>query len=214
MKTWRGACAAAALVVVLGGCAGDEEPAAIDGKVDIVPADDSKTLGNELKGAVPAGSGGDGPGDHSNVDKGDDPTSTKPKGSKAKCAAEVSASNAVLTQHVLSLFPAKALRSVEKMTPADTEQCDPAEGPDYGGVEALWKNTTGSQAIALLEKAGWKRHDPAQGAPAWATQNLKPGDGHLNLDPNPKFVVTFTADRGGRQLWIDLTQDGMRAGIE
>ena len=208
MTTWRGACAGFALVLVLGGCAGGEEPPSIDGKVDIVPADDAKSLGDKVDAA------GDGPGDHSNVDKGSDPSSDRPKSTKSQCAAAVASSNALLTEHVLALFPPTKLRAVQKMKPADTEQCDPAEGPDYGGVEALWKGMTGVQAIELLAKAGWKRHDPAQGPPVWVRQNLKPGDGTLNLDPNPKHVVTFTADRGGRQLWIDLTQDGMRAGIE
>lgn len=208
---------ATALIVLLGGCAGDEEPTSIDGRVDILPADDAKRVADQLdagKNGAKNGSGDD-PATRHNLPKGDDPTSNQPKGSKAQCAAAVSASNAVLTQHVLALFPAQSLRRIEKMKPADTENCDPAEGPDFGGVESLWKGMTGAQAIELLEKQGWKRHDPPQGPPAWVTQKLKPtSSGDLNLEPDPKFVITFTADRAGRQLWIDLTQDGLRAGIE
>jgi hypothetical protein len=202
MNRWRIGCAAAALTLALGACAGDEEPVAIDGSVDIVPADDAKTVAEKPQ----SGKLG--------VPKGSDPKSDLPQPGKDECALAVAASNALLTKHVLALFPAKSLRQVEPMTPADTFGCDPAEGPDFGGAAALWKGMTGAQAIAILEKAGWTRSDPAEGEPAWAKQNLKPGNGDLNYEPAEKFVVTFRANRGGRPMWVELTQDGMRAGLD
>jgi hypothetical protein len=196
----------AALVLALGAvtaCAGDEEePAAIDGQVDIVPADDAKTVAEKPR---------TGKGD---LPKGSDPTSDLPKPAKDDCVESVAASNALLTEHVVALFPATALRRVEEMRPADTFNCDPAEGPDFGGVSALWKGITGAQAIAIFTEDGWKRQDPPEGEPAWARQNLKPGNGDLNYEPAEKFIVTFRAERGGRPMWVELTQDGMRAGLD
>ena len=215
MRPWRIGCAATAMVLAFGagaGCAADEDPAAIDGQVDIAPADDAKTVADKAvadkaaSGTTQTGKGG--------VPKGTDPTSDLPQASKQECAVAVAESNALLTKHVLALFPANSLRRVEEMTPADTLHCDPAEGPDFGGVSALWKGMTGAQAIAILEKDGWTRHDPVEGEPAWAKQDLKPGNGDLNYDPAEKFVVTFRAERGGRPMWVELTQDGMRAGLE
>lgn len=213
MKTWRVACAAAALVLTVGGCAQDEEPAAIDGQVDIVPADDAKTLAEDAKDATGKAGSGKATGS-GGLPKGKDPTSDQPKAGKAECALAVAASNALLSEHVLALFPAKALRFVEPMRPADTFHCDPKEGPDFGGVSALWKNITGAEAIEILEQDGWARTDPAEGEPAWASQGLKAGNGDLNLDPAEKYVITFNAQRGGRAMWVELTQDGLRAGLD
>jgi hypothetical protein len=195
--------------MALGGCAGDEEPTAIDGQVDFAPADDAKQVAGKTKGdsavaKTPAGE----------IVKGKDPQSDQPKGDKQECALAVAASNALVNKHVLALFPAKALRQVEAMRPADTLQCDPKEGPDFGGVSALWKDITGAEAIKILEKDGWARTDPAEGEPVWAKEGLKHGSGELNLEPADKYVVTFKAERGGRTMWVELTQDGMRAGLE
>lgn len=223
MKNWRIGCGAAALVLALGGCAGEEEPAAIDGRVDIVPAeetaddttgrpaDDAKTVAESAKGSATKGPKAVATNDPL---KGKDPSSDQPKAGKAECALAVAASNALINKHVLALFPAKALRQVEPMDPDDTFGCDPAEGPDYGGVSALWKNITGAEAIKILEKDGWIRTDPKEGEPAWAKQGLKHGTGELNLEPAEKYVVTFRTERGGREMWVELTQDGLRAGLE
>ncbi|HUR72999.1 MAG TPA: hypothetical protein VMZ00_01910 [Sporichthya sp.] len=210
MKKWRAACAAAVLVVTVGGCAGHEEPTAIDGQVDFSPADDAKQVAKKTKGDSAAA---ETTGENGQILQGKDPDSNQPKVDKQECALAVAASNALVTKHVLALFPGKALRHVEPMRPADTFYCDPGEGPDFGGVSALWRNITGAEAIKILEKDGWKRTDPADGEPAWAQQNLKPGNGDLNLEPAEKYVVTFNAERGGRAMWVELTQDGMRAGI-
>ncbi len=209
MSRWRGACAAAVLVVALGGCAGDEEPTSIDGQVDFAPADDAKRVAEKTKGNsetidTPAGE----------ILKGKDPQSDLPKGDKQECALAVATSNAFVNKHVLALFPAKALRQVEPMDPNDTFHCDPKEGPDFGGVSALWKDITGAEAIKILEQDGWTRTDPAGGEPAWAKQGLRHGNGDLNLEPAEKYIVTFNAERGGRAMWVELTQDGLRAGLE
>ncbi|MBA3741709.1 hypothetical protein [Sporichthya sp.] len=223
MRNWRIGCGAAALVLALGGCAGDEEPAAIDGRVDIVPADkaadsttgrpadDAKTVAESGKDGTATGTK---PIATTDPRKGKDPTSDQPKAGKQECALAVAASNALINKHVLALFPAKALRQVEPMHPDDTFHCDPAEGPDFGGVSALWRNITGAQAIEILEKDGWTRTDPKEGEPAWAEQGLRHGNGELNLEPAEKYVVTFNTERGGRAMWVELTQDGMRAGLE
>jgi hypothetical protein len=204
MNRWRIGCAALTLALsgALSGCADDEEPAAIDGSVDIVPADDAKTVADKPQ----TGNLG--------VPKASDPKSDLPQPSKDECATAVAASNALLTKHVIALFPATSLRQVEPMKPSDTFGCDPAEGPDFGGIAALWKGMTGAQAIAILEKDGWTRSDPPEGEPAWAKQNLKPGNGDLNYEPAEKFVVTFRAKREGRSMWVELTQDGMRTGLD
>ena len=202
MNRWRIGCAAVALALTLSGCADDEEPAAIDGSVDIVPADDAKTVAEKPQTG------------RLGVPKGTDPKSDLPQPSKDECALAVATSNALLTEHVIALFPAKSLRRVEPMTPADTFGCDPAEGPDFGGIAALWKGMTGAQAIAILEKNGWTRSDPPEGEPAWAKQNLKPGNGDLNYEPAEKFIVTFRATREGRAMWVELTQDGLRTGLD
>ncbi|GAA0609264.1 hypothetical protein GCM10009547_09160 [Sporichthya brevicatena] len=210
----RRVCAAGGLALLLAvtGCAGDEQQEDIQGQLSLVPAaDDAKTLGDAAGGGTaqnePAG-------DHEGLIKGDDPAKGGPKVPKGECARSIEASNALLTKHVMTLFPAKNLRRIERMKPADTMNCDPAEGPDWGGIAALWKGMTGAEAIEILAKAGWTRKDPASGPPAWATDKLKPGNGDLNLEPDPKFVVTFTATKAGKKMWIDLTQDGMRTGIE
>lgn len=194
-----------ALVLALGAvsaCADDEEPAAIDGQVDIVPADDAKTVAEKARTGK------------SDLPRGSDPVSDLPKPAKDDCAVAVAASNALLSKHVLALFPGASLRRVEQMTPADTFGCDPAEGPDFGGVSALWKGMTGAEAIAILTEDGWTRQDPPEGEPAWAKQNLKPGNGDLNYEPAEKYIVTFRAERGGRPMWVELTQDGLRAGLD
>ncbi len=204
----RNACLAGglALLLAVGGCAGDDNGASIDGQLDFVPADDAKALGDRAQNE-PSG-------DHEGLIKGDDPEKSGPKVAKSECARSIETSNALLAKHVMTLFPAKKLRRVERMKPADTLNCDPAEGPDWGGIAALWKGMSGADAIAILEKAGWTRKDPASGPPRWATDKLPPGNGDLNLEPDPKFVVTFTATKAGQKMWIDLTQDGMRTGID
>lgn len=197
------------MLAAVSGCAGDEEPAAIDGQVDFEPADDAKTMAEDLR--TQTGQTQDAP--KPDTAKGKDPTSDEPQLSKQECALAVQASNDLIAQHVIALFPAKALRHVEPLRPADTDHCDPKEGPDFGGVSALWKNITGAEAIEILEKDGWTRTDPAEGEPAWAKQGLKHGNGDLNLEPAEKFIVTFNATRGGQAMWIELTQDGLRAGL-
>jgi hypothetical protein len=214
MNRWRGACAAGVLVLALGGCAGDKEPAAIDGQVDFTPADDTKaddakTVAKDIRDATAQDTAVEG-----ETVKGKDPRSDQPKVDKDECATAVAASNELLSKHVLALFPAKALRQVEPLRPRDTFNCDPKEGPDFGGVSALWKNITGAEAIKILEKDGWTRTDPDEGEPAWAKQGLKHGNGDLNLEPAEKYIVTFNAERGGRTMWVELTQDGLRAGLD
>jgi hypothetical protein len=205
MSSWRGAAALAAIVVLLGGCASDDDHPAIEGQVDFVPADTADRGGSAnagTNGAVAAGASGDTTG------KG------APKESKKKCAASVKASNALLDKHVLVLFGKKDLRQIEHLTPEDTFNCDPGEGPDFGGVAALWDALKGADAIKVFEGDGWTREDPEGGAPAWATQGLPHGDGSLNYEPAEKYVVTFHVTRAGRQFWAELTQDGLRAGLD
>jgi hypothetical protein len=197
-------CAVAVLAVLLGGCAHNDGPTAIDGKVDFVPADPNDRAASANAGTSDAVVSG----------TGEDATSQSgPKESKSKCAASVKASNALLDKRVVALFPKQALRQVVHLTPADTFNCDPKEGPDFGGVSALWKNITGARAIQLFTADGWTREDPADGAPDWATKGLKHGDGSLNYEPAEKYVVTFHLTRAGREFWAELTQDGMRSGL-
>jgi hypothetical protein len=205
MTTWRGAGVVAAIVLLAGGCASNDGPKEIDGKVDFVPADQGAGANAGTNGAVADGAVGD---------DSDDSDASAPKESKKKCAASVKASNTLLDKQVVVLFPTKALRQLDHLAPADTFNCDPKEGPDFGGVSALWDKITGAQAIKVFEDDGWKREDPDSGAPAWATAGLPHGDGSLNYEPAEKFVVTFHLTRGGREFWAELTQDGMRAGLE
>lgn len=130
------------------------------------------------------------------------------------CIASVRASNALLERAVLGLFPAGALRRIEKLKPADTLNCDPDEGPDFGGVTAQWDGIDGVEAIKVLAAAGWNRRDPATGPPQWETRNLPHGDGQLNVEPGDEDLLEFAANREGKDIIIGLTQDGLRAAID
>ena len=192
------------MVVLLGGCANNDGPAAIDGKVDFVPADTNDQAASANAGTNNGVIAATEP---------DEPVKSGPQESKSKCAASVKASNTLLDKRVVALFPKKSLRQVVYLTPADTFNCDPKEGPDFGGVSALWKNITGAKAIQLFTADGWTREDPADGAPDWATKGLQHGDGSLNYEPAEKYIVTFHLTRAGREFWAELTQDGLRSGL-
>lgn len=207
MKTWL--CAVAVVGTLLGGCAKDEAPTAIDGKVDIVPAKTDQAAAT-TDAAVPDAATVP---DALTTDDGAEAGAPKGKDKKG-CAASVKASNDLLDKDVIALFEKKALKNVEHLAPADTFNCDKREGPDFGGVAALWNQITGAKAIELFEADGWTREDPADGAPDWATKGLKHGDGSMNLEPAEKYIVTFHLSRGGREFWAELTQDGMRAGFD
>lgn len=213
MTRWRGARAAVIAALLLGGtsaCASHDGPQQIEGNVSFVPADKA-----DQAGAANAGTNGAIAEGANSPDDVTAPEDVAPKGGDKKaCAASVKASNALLDKRVVALFPANALRRLEHLTPRDTFTCDPKEGPDFGGVSALWKAITGADAIKLFEADGWSRQDPEGGAPVWASQALPHGDGSLNYEPAEQYVVTFHLTRGGRTFWAELTQDGFRAGLD
>lgn len=138
----------------------------------------------------------------------------KPGEPSGTCAESVRASNELLAGSVLALFPAGALRRIEKLTPTDTFNCDPDEGPDFGGVSAQWAGISGAEAAELLAEGGWTRRNPATGPPDWETDKLPHGNGNLNYDSADSDLLEFTATREHKSVTVGLTQDGLRAGIE
>lgn len=138
----------------------------------------------------------------------------KPGEPSARCTSSVRASNELLGRAVLAFFPADALRRIEKLKPADALNCDPDEGPDFGGVSAQWDGISGAEAATLLAEGGWTRHNPATGPPEWETDKLPHGNGNLNYEPGDRDLLEFTATREDKNVTVGLTQDGLRAGIE
>lgn len=137
----------------------------------------------------------------------------KPGEPSEGCIESVRASNELLERTVLALFPADSLRRTEKLKPADTLNCDPDEGPDFGGVTAQWDGIDGVAAIKLLVADGWTRREPATGPPEWETDKLPHGDGELNVEPGDEDLLEFTTTREDKSVTVGLTQDGLRAAI-
>lgn len=136
-----------------------------------------------------------------------------PQAPVGDCPTRVAATNELVKRTVLATLPAGTLRNVHVLEPAEIDIADCAWDETPGGIEALWNGATGSATVRLLQQDGWRRTDPAGGAPGWYLRDEPPGK-HLEVTLSDPEAILLTKELGKRRFGISIDKVGMTAWID